>query len=84
MGGDTAIIDSPGFQEFGLYHLSEGMLERAFLEFKPYLGHCKFYNCHHLNEPACAILTAREEGRIASMRHTLYKQLLHESSQKLY
>jgi len=24
------IIDSPGFQEFGLHHLSEGMLERAF------------------------------------------------------
>ena len=26
----TALIDSPGFQEFGLYHLTEGMLERAF------------------------------------------------------
>jgi ribosome biogenesis GTPase len=80
----TAIIDSPGFQEFGLYHLSEGMLERAFPEFAPHLGHCKFYNCHHLNEPECAILTAVKDSRIATMRHALYAQLLHESSQKLY
>lgn len=84
VGRDTAIIDSPGFQEFGLYHLSEGMLERAFPEFAPHLGHCKFYNCHHLNEPSCAILSAVESGRIAVMRHALYQQLVHEASQKLY
>lgn len=81
---DTTVIDSPGFQEFGLYHLTEGMLERAFPEFRPHLGHCKFYNCHHVNEPDCAIRTAVERGEISSMRHELYLQLLHESSQKLY
>jgi ribosome biogenesis GTPase len=81
---DTAIIDSPGFQEFGLYQLTEGMLERAFPEFAPYLGRCKFYNCHHLNEPECAVLAAVKAGRIAPQRHALYLQLLHESSQKLY
>ncbi len=82
--GETAIIDSPGFQEFGLYHLTEGMLERAFPEFAPYLGKCKFYNCHHVNEPECAIRTAVQAGDISPMRHALYLQLLHESSQKLY
>jgi ribosome biogenesis GTPase len=84
LGPESAIIDSPGFQEFGLYHLSEGMLERAFVEFEPYLGHCKFYNCRHLIEPQCAVLAAVQEGKIAKMRHTLYGQLLHESSQTLY
>jgi ribosome biogenesis GTPase len=83
-GEDTAIIDSPGFQEFGLYHLSEGMLERAFREFGPYLGGCKFYNCRHLIEPSCAVLAAVEAGKITRMRHTLYGQLLHESAQTLY
>lgn len=81
---DTTIIDSPGFQEFGLYHLSEGMLERAFPEFAPWLGKCKFYNCHHINEPECAIRAAVQSGEISLMRHALYLQLLHESSQKLY
>jgi len=83
-GKPSAIIDSPGFQEFGLYHLTEGMLERAFVEFKPYLGGCKYYNCRHLAEPQCAVLDAVAEGRIARMRHELYAQLLHESSQTLY
>ncbi|MGB4347857.1 MAG: ribosome small subunit-dependent GTPase A [Burkholderiaceae bacterium] len=80
----TTIIDSPGFQEFGLYQLSEGMLERAFPEFAGHLGHCRFYNCHHLNEPDCKILQAMAEGKIARARHDLYRQLLHEASQKLY
>ena len=84
LGDGSSIIDSPGFQEFGLYHLSEGMLERAFVEFTPYLGGCKFYNCRHLIEPQCAILQALEEGKIARFRHTLYGQLLHESAQTLY
>jgi ribosome biogenesis GTPase len=82
--GGGQIIDSPGFQEFGLYHLTEGMLERAFRDFTPYLGACKYYNCRHLAEPQCAVLTAVAEGKIAKMRHELYAQLLHESSQTLY
>lgn len=80
----TAIIDSPGFQEFGLYHLTEGRLERAFREFRPYLGKCRFYNCHHLTEPGCAVLEAVKKGEIAQMRHNLYRQLVHESSQKTW
>jgi ribosome biogenesis GTPase len=78
------LIDSPGFQEFGLYHLTEGMLERAFVEFKPYLGGCKYYNCRHLAEPQCAVLQAVADGKIAKLRHDLYAQLLHESAQTLY
>jgi len=83
-GADGTIIDSPGFQEFGLYHLSEGMLERAFVDFKPYLGGCKYYNCRHLAEPQCAVLDAVAAGKISKMRHELYAQLLHESAQTLY
>lgn len=77
------IIDSPGFQEFGLHHLSEGMLERAFPEFRPHLGQCKFYNCHHHTEPGCAILAAIKTGEISEMRHNMYEQLVHESAQTL-
>ncbi len=76
-----ALIDSPGFQEFGLHHLTEGRLERAFPEFRPLLAHCRFYNCHHLHEPGCAILEAVAHGRIAPERHALYAQLVHEASQ---
>ncbi|HEV3105134.1 MAG TPA: ribosome small subunit-dependent GTPase A [Trinickia sp.] len=76
-----ALIDSPGFQEFGLYHLTEGQLERAFVEFRPLVAHCRFYNCHHLHEPGCAVLEAVAEGRVERERHALYAQLVHEASQ---
>ncbi|WP_277184059.1 ribosome small subunit-dependent GTPase A [Caballeronia sp. BR00000012568055] len=76
-----SLIDSPGFQEFGLHHLTEGQLERAFADFRPFLGHCRFYNCHHLQEPGCAVLEAVEAGAIRPERHALYAQLVHEASQ---
>ncbi|WP_233802676.1 ribosome small subunit-dependent GTPase A [Paraburkholderia sp. HP33-1] len=80
-GTAGALIDSPGFQEFGLHHLTEGRLERAFPEFRPLLPNCRFYNCHHLHEPGCAILEAVADGRIRRERHALYAQLVHEASQ---
>jgi ribosome biogenesis GTPase len=80
-GDGGALIDSPGFQEFGLHHLTEGRLERAFPEFRPLLPNCRFYNCHHLHEPGCAILEAVADGRIRRERHALYAQLVHEASQ---
>ncbi|MDR5751228.1 MULTISPECIES: ribosome small subunit-dependent GTPase A [unclassified Caballeronia] len=79
--GGGSLIDSPGFQEFGLHHLSEGQLERAFADFRPFLGKCRFYNCHHLQEPGCAILEAVDDGQIRPERHALYAQLVHEASQ---
>ena len=80
--GDTSVIDSPGFQEFGLHHLTEGMLERAFREFAPHLGQCRFTNCHHAAEPGCAITEAVARGEISAARHDVYLQLRHESQQQ--
>ncbi len=84
LSGGGSLIDSPGFQEFGLYHLTEGQLERAFPEFRPLLAHCRFYNCHHLREPGCAILEAVTNQRIAPARHALYAQLMHEAAQHVH
>lgn len=79
---NSSVIDSPGFQEFGLHHLTEGMLERAFREFAPHLGQCRFTNCHHAAEPDCAITEAVARGEIEQARHALYLQLRHESQQQ--
>ena len=74
-----ALIDSPGFQEFGLAHLSESELQHAFTEFAPYLGKCRFHNCTHLHEPGCAILEGVSQTRISPTRVKLFNQLVHES-----
>lgn len=74
------LIDSPGLQEFGLYHLSIEELEQAFIEFRPYLGTCRFNNCRHLKEPDCAITTAVDNGVISPKRLSCFQGLLHELS----
>ncbi|HBT31948.1 MAG TPA: ribosome small subunit-dependent GTPase A [Pusillimonas sp.] len=73
------LIDSPGFQNFGLYHLSHTEIEAGFAEFDPYAGQCRFYNCSHRHEPGCAILEAVKTGAIPAPRHALYVRLLAEN-----
>lgn len=69
------LIDSPGLQEFGLHHLSTDELEHAFIEFRSFLGKCRFNNCKHLQEPDCAIKEAVIAGKISPERLAIYKML---------
>jgi ribosome biogenesis GTPase len=73
------IIDSPGFQAFGLYHLTSTDIEHGFPEFREGVQHCRFYNCTHRHEPGCGVLAALERGEIATERHDLYKRILAEN-----
>lgn len=76
----SQLIDSPGLQEFGLHHLSAGELEHAFVEFRPYLGKCRFNNCKHLQEPDCAIKAAVTSQDIHATRLAMYQTLRAELS----
>ena len=78
LNAGSQLIDSPGLQEFGLNHLSVDALEHAFIEFRPYLGKCRFTNCRHLKEPDCLIRQAAAEGVIQSERLICYQRLLAE------
>ncbi|HWI84084.1 ribosome small subunit-dependent GTPase A [Ramlibacter sp.] len=80
----TALIDSPGFQEFGLHHIEPMQLAACMPDLKPALGQCKFYNCTHRHEPGCAImpLVGREgPGGISPTRYRIYQDLFAELSQ---
>ena len=69
------LIDCPGVQMFGLHHLSFGEIEQGFVEFAPYLGKCRFHDCHHTHEPSCALQQAVAEGKIDARRFTLFKDI---------
>ena len=75
-GGD--IIDTPGFQAFGLAHLEPQRLAAAMPEFVPLLGRCRFNDCRHLAEPDCAIRAAVAAGAIEAGRHAFYAELVAE------
>lgn len=74
----TQIIDSPGFEQFGMAQFSRTQIQHAMPEFRPYLGQCKFHNCTHEHEPACAILAAMAQGQIDEARHHFYLRLLQQ------
>jgi len=74
-----ALIDSPGFQEFGLAHMSVSELQHAFREFKDLLGKCRFHNCAHQSEPDCAVRAAVDRNEIAPERLALFRQLHSDS-----
>jgi ribosome biogenesis GTPase len=76
-GGD--LIDSPGFQAFGLQHLSLHEIEQGFPEFADAIAHCRFYNCTHRHEPGCGVLAAVARGDIMPARHALYQRILAEN-----
>ncbi|SDM48896.1 ribosome biogenesis GTPase [Oryzisolibacter propanilivorax] len=85
----TALIDSPGFQEFGLRHLVPSDLARCMPDIAAHAGECRFYNCTHLHEPGCAVLAhvgsdARTPGAISAQRHRIYGELFDELSQSRY
>ena len=72
------LIDSPGIREFGLIHLNEQDIAQGFCEFRPFLGHCKFRDCSHQNDPGCALQNALQAGKISPQRMHSY-QLIKQS-----
>ena len=78
LDADSALIDSPGMQEFGLMHLGEDDLQHGFVEFRAHLGHCRFNDCRHRGEPGCAIEAAIALGQIDPRRLQCYRKVLSE------
>ena len=66
------VIDSPGIREFGLGHVAAESVAPGFMEFQPFLGHCRFRDCSHQHEAECAILEAIDSGQISAERYQSY------------
>jgi len=77
----SAVIDSPGFQEFGLHHIPATELTRWMPDLGAHVANCRFHNCTHRQEPGCAVQAAVERGEISPIRLSLYTDLFDELSQ---
>ena len=75
LAADSHLIDSPGLQEFGLAQLDRTTLEQSFIEFRPYLGQCRFRNCRHGQEPDCALHAAISAGAIEPHRFEIFQRI---------
>ena len=83
----TAVIDSPGFQEFGLNQIEPMQLAKLMPDINAHAQNCKFYNCTHLHEPGCGVIAAMQAAApstISAHRYKIYGDLFSELSQKRY
>ena len=71
-GTDSAVIDSPGFQEFGLAHVTRNDILRAMPDVLDHAQGCRFYNCTHLHEPGCSVRAAVDAGAISLERYDFF------------
>lgn len=74
-GGSGAVVDTPGFQEFGLAHLTLLDILRAMPDIAEHVEGCRFFNCRHLDEPGCSVKRAVEDGLIRPERYEFYAAL---------
>ena len=74
----TALIDSPGFQEFGLRQLDAQQLPGLMPDLRENAKACRFYNCTHRQEPGCGVRAALERGEISESRYRIYREIFEE------
>jgi len=77
-----ALIDSPGFQEFGLRQVAPEQLAGLMPDYAAAMGECRFHNCSHRHEPGCGVRAAIERGEISPSRQRIYESLYDELGTK--
>jgi ribosome biogenesis GTPase len=76
------VIDTPGIKGFGIIDMDKEPISHYFPEIFRMSGKCRYHNCHHLNEPGCAVLDALQDGSISLSRYTSYTSLLEEQNNR--
>jgi len=82
--GGGALIDTPGVKAFGTIDFERSQVAHYFPEIFKISSNCRFNNCTHTHEPGCAVLTAIEQGDIATSRYFSYLSILDEDPNDKY
>ena len=72
------IADTPGIRSLIVWDIEPDELDAYFVDIKPYVLDCKFSNCTHIDEPACAVRRAVKQGAISATRYRNYLELREE------
>jgi ribosome biogenesis GTPase / thiamine phosphate phosphatase len=73
-GGE--LVDTPGFNEFGLVDISTEDLAGFFPGFEAAMeDRCHFRDCRHRTEPGCAVSARVETGEISRERYDTYLEI---------
>ncbi len=76
LAGGGAVIDSPGVRDFAPALDPNTEVASGFVEILAAGSRCKFANCQHMKEPACAVKAAVDAGQISERRYESYRRLV--------
>lgn len=82
LGGDTYLMDTPGFSSIYTCECEKEELKGYFPEFLSYEGQCRFNGCVHVNEPDCAVKEAVRQGKIGESRYENYVTFYNEIKER--
>lgn len=71
-----SVIDSPGVRQYSVAHLDERAVRDGFIEISDTSTRCRFGDCTHTVEPACAVRESVENREIAVERYQNYCKLI--------
>jgi len=76
------LIDTPGMRELQLWMDVEdaGGIAQLFADVDELAARCRFSDCRHTNEPACAVRAAIERGDLTAGRLESYRKLQREAA----
>lgn len=72
--GGGYLADTPGIRQMQVWDVEPDELDGYFRDIAAYIGQCRFHNCTHTHEPACAVIAAVNDGHISTTR---YENFLH-------
>ncbi|MSR62029.1 MAG: ribosome small subunit-dependent GTPase A [Planctomycetes bacterium] len=75
LANGARLIDTPGVRQFGLLGLERRALASYFPEFAEFARHCRFRDCSHRVEPACAVRAAAQAGAFSARRFATYARI---------
>lgn len=75
---ETNVMDTPGLRKLSSWSIEPEDLPHLFPEVRALMGQCRFRDCAHVDEPACAVRSAQQAGRIGERRYKSYVLFHHE------
>jgi ribosome biogenesis GTPase len=72
---DGFLVDTPGVRSFELWDVSPKEVAGFFRELRPYVSRCRFPDCTHTHEEACAVKDAVADGWVDERRYESYVQI---------
>lgn len=76
--GGAVVVDTPGIRELETSAVDAELLELAYPDLMRFASGCRFRDCRHAKEPACAVREAVLKGDLPESRLDNYRKLARE------